>query len=99
MRKNVEQNSSSVDYKDLRASVQKPTDNLQLQGAVEYSKKQSLEVSKSSGGKQRAVRKRTWTKEEAAEIQAERATMVRHEDNLKLLEGKFEGRQVAVHLP
>merc|ERR1712228_688363 len=56
--------------------------------------------SKSSvGGKQRAVRKRTWTKEEAQELalaqqSQERAEMVRHEDNLKILEGKFEGRQV-----
>ena len=41
VRKNVDSNShDSVDYKDLRASVSKPTDNLQLAGSVDYQSKQ-----------------------------------------------------------
>ena len=72
VRKNVENTSDTVDFKDLRAIVQKPTDNLQLGGSVEYQGKkasaQYLSAKTSVGGKQKAVRKRTWTKEEAQEI-------------------------------
>ena len=113
----------SVNLRELRASVHKPSDNLALEGSVEYAKQDwasasgkverrsiqanqssielssGLAIAKSSGGKQRAVRRKTWTKEEGQEIAeavaAERATMVRHEDNLKLAEGKFESRVVS----
>ena len=90
VKKNAE--LEAFDYKDLRASVRKPSDNLQVEGAVDYSKQDwavagkverrsiqanqssidlqhsssstSLVAKKSVSGKQKAVRKRTWTKEE-----------------------------------
>jgi hypothetical protein len=120
VKQNVD-SQDSVDYKDLRASVQRPTDNIQVGGSFDYAQSKqdkrstfqatqsSLELAQAAisavsasktsiGGKQRAVRKRTWTKEEAQELalaqQAARVEMVKHEDNLQILEGKFEGRQV-----